>query len=90
VVCLKVIEHTVLHNNPVYSQAVYTQYALPIRKETQVWQPIPMKVGEIAYQICLYVIRKPNLRPGIRDVPQGNGDTSLVLFGKKKHNAKPA
>lgn len=72
-----------------YSKAVYTN--TPYKKEQELLakgekgNPIPMKVGDPSPMKYVFYIVKENRTYDqvLGDVPQGNGDTSLVLFGEK-------
>jgi YVTN family beta-propeller protein len=73
----------------VYSQAVYnnTPYtkAMEFLSEGQEGNPIPMKVGDPSpIKYVFYVIKENRTYDQVLgDMPGGNGDTSLVLFGEK-------
>jgi DNA-binding beta-propeller fold protein YncE len=72
-----------------YSKAVYAN--TPYKKEQELMakgekgNPIPMKVGDPSPMKYVFYIVKENRTYDqvLGDVPQGNGDTSLVLFGEK-------
>lgn len=72
-----------------YSKAVYAN--TPYKKEQELLakgekgNPIPMKVGDSSPMKYVFYIVKENRTYDqvLGDVPQGNGDTSLVLFGEK-------
>lgn len=72
-----------------YSKAVYTN--TPYKKEQELLakgekgNPIPMKVGDSSPMKYVFYIVKENRTYDqvLGDVPEGNGDTSLVLFGEK-------
>ncbi|HLP36047.1 bifunctional YncE family protein/alkaline phosphatase family protein [Lacibacter sp.] len=73
----------------VYSKAVYSNTPYNKEKEMnaagEVGNPIPMKVGAASpIKYVFYVIKENRTYDQVLgDVPQGNGDTSLVLFGEK-------
>lgn len=73
----------------VYSKAVYTNTPYSKEKEMnaagEVGNPIPMKVGAASpIKYVFYVIKENRTYDQVLgDLPQGNGDTSLVLFGEK-------
>ncbi|MCU7551974.1 bifunctional YncE family protein/alkaline phosphatase family protein [Chitinophagaceae bacterium LB-8] len=71
-----------------YSREVYRN--TPYTKETEMKakgqqdNPIPMKVGDKSpIKYVFYIIKENRTYDQVlADVPQGNGDTSLLLFGK--------
>jgi YVTN family beta-propeller protein len=73
----------------IYSQAVY--HNTPYNKEREQMSkgeqgnPIPMKVGEASpIKYVFYIIKENRTYDQVLgDVGEGNGDTSLVLFGKR-------
>jgi len=73
----------------VYSQAVY--HNTPYSKEKELnaqgeaGNPIPMKVGDKSpIRYVFYIIKENRTYDQVLgDVKEGNGDTSLVLFGEK-------
>ncbi len=73
----------------IYSQAVYKN--VPYSKENEMistgeeGNPVPTTVGEESpIKHVFYVIKENRTYDQVLgDIPQGNGDTSLVLFGKK-------
>ena len=73
----------------IYSQSVY--HNTPYKKENEMvstgeeGNPIPSKVGETSpIKHVFYVIKENRTYDQVLgDIPEGNGDTSLVLFGKK-------
>jgi len=73
----------------VYSKAVYQNS--PYNKDNEliakgaVGNPIPMKVGDPSpIKYVFYIIKENRTYDQVLgDMPGGNGDTSLVLFGKK-------
>lgn len=73
----------------VYSKAVYSNTPYNKEKEMnaagEVGNPIPMKVGASSpIKYVFYVIKENRTYDQVLgDVPQGNGDTGLVLFGEK-------
>ncbi|MBC7936178.1 MAG: hypothetical protein H7Y86_12585 [Rhizobacter sp.] len=72
----------------VYSQAVYRNSPYTKEKELnpegEAGNPIPMKVGEASpIKHVFYVIKENRTYDQVLgDVPGGNGDTSLTLFGE--------
>lgn len=82
-------------NNPdtqelsVYSQDVYknTPYNKSTELETQgePGNPIPMKVGDYSpIKYVFYIIKENRTYDQVlSDIPGGNGDTSLLLFGER-------
>ncbi len=72
-----------------YSQKVYENTPYSKHKELNAkgekGNPIPMKVGDASpIKYVFYVIKENRTYDQVLgDVPEGNGDTSLVLFGKK-------
>ncbi|MBC7866126.1 MAG: YncE family protein, partial [Gloeobacteraceae cyanobacterium ES-bin-316] len=72
----------------IYSQAVYANTPYNKKKETEAegmaGNPIPMKVGEKSpIKYVFYVIKENRTYDQVLgDMPKGNGDTSLLLFGK--------
>jgi YVTN family beta-propeller protein len=73
----------------VYSQAVYSNTPYNKKSETEsegmVGNPIPMKRGDKSpIKHVFYVIKENRTYDQVLgDMPKGNGDTTLVLFGKK-------
>jgi YVTN family beta-propeller protein len=72
----------------VYSQQVYKNTPYTKEKETvsgsEAGNPIPKKLGEPSPIKHVFYIVKENRTYDqvLGDIPEGNGDTSLVLFGK--------
>jgi YVTN family beta-propeller protein len=72
-----------------YSKTVYenTPYnkAKELNAEGEVGNPIPMKVGDKSpIKHVFYIIKENRTYDQVLgDIPEGNGDTSLVLFGEK-------
>jgi len=72
----------------IYSQAVYQN--VPYNKENEMvsageeGNPVPKKVGEKSpIKYVFYVIKENRTYDQVLgDIPQGNGDSDLVLFGK--------
>jgi DNA-binding beta-propeller fold protein YncE len=72
----------------IYSQSVYNN--TPYKKEKEMLtsgeegNPVPSKVGEPSpIKYVFYVIKENRTYDQVLgDIPEGNGDTSLVLFGK--------
>lgn len=73
----------------VYSKAVYENTPYSKTKELQAQgekgNPVPMKVGDPSpIKYVFYIIKENRTYDQVLgDVPGGNGDTNLVLFGKK-------
>lgn len=73
----------------VYSKAVYTNtpYSKPKEMNSvgEAGNPIPMKVGDASpIKHVFYIIKENRTYDQVLgDIPKGNGDTSLVLFGEK-------
>ena len=73
----------------VYSKQVYANTPYTKERETvskgEEGNPIPMKVGDASpIKYVFYVIKENRTYDQVLgDIPEGNGDTSLVLFGKK-------
>jgi YVTN family beta-propeller protein len=73
----------------IYSQAVY--HNTPYSKERETFtdgkqgNPIPQKVGDVSpIKYVFYVIKENRTYDQVLgDIPEGNGDKSLVLFGEK-------
>jgi hypothetical protein len=72
-----------------YSKAVYTNTPYTKQRETisqgEKGNPIPMKVGDPSpIKHVFYIIKENRTYDQVLgDVPEGNGDTSLVLFGQR-------
>jgi YVTN family beta-propeller protein len=73
----------------IYSQLVYRNTPYTKEKETtskgEAGNPVPMKVGEKSpIKYVFYVIKENRTYDQVLgDVKEGNGDSSLVLFGEK-------
>lgn len=73
----------------VYSKAAYTNSPYVKEKEMsstgEAGNPIPMKVGGSSpIKHVFYIIKENRTYDQVLgDIPEGNGDTSLVLFGKR-------
>lgn len=73
----------------IYSQSVYKN--TPYNKEKEMYSagekgnPIPSRVGDLSpIKYVFYIIKENRSYDQVLgDIPEGNGDTSLVLFGKK-------
>ncbi|MBL7967823.1 MAG: bifunctional YncE family protein/alkaline phosphatase family protein [Prolixibacteraceae bacterium] len=86
---LQSIEKPTDNQLSIYSQVVYNN--TPYNKENEMvskgeeGNPIPSKVGELSpIKYVFYVIKENRTYDQVLgDLPQGNGDTSLVLFGRK-------
>jgi hypothetical protein len=72
-----------------YSKQVYANTPYTKEKETQsegeAGNPIPMKVGDASpIKYVFYIIKENRTYDQVlSDVPGGNGDTSLLLFGER-------
>jgi hypothetical protein len=72
-----------------YSKAVYANTPFTKDKESissgEAGNPIPMKVGDASpIKYVFYVIKENRTYDQVlSDIPGGNGDTSLLLFGEK-------
>ncbi len=73
----------------VYSKAVYKNTPYSKEKEMnargEAGNPIPMKVGDKSpIKYVFYIIKENRTYDQVLgDIPEGNGDTSLVLFGER-------
>ncbi|RYY19382.1 MAG: hypothetical protein EOO04_22130 [Chitinophagaceae bacterium] len=73
----------------IYSKAVYTNSPFSKDKEVnsagETGNPIPMKVGDKSpIKYVFYIIKENRTYDQVLgDVPGGNGDTSIVLFGER-------
>lgn len=73
----------------IYSEFVYQNTPYTKEKELnakgEAGNPIPMKVGDISpVKYVFYIIKENRTYDQVlSDMPGGNGDTSLLLFGKK-------
>ena len=85
---LQVVETPDEEQLGIYSRAVYEN--IPYSKETEMvssgeaGNPVPMTVGEKSpIKYVFYVIKENRTYDQVLgDLPQGNGDSSLVLFGR--------
>lgn len=73
-----------LYSQQVYQNTPYNKYK-ELHAEGDENSPIPMKVGDnTSIKYVFYIIKENRTYDQVLgDVPQGNGDTSLVLFGEK-------
>ena len=86
---LQAIETPDLEQLAAFSQAVYKN--VPYNKENEMvsageeGNPIPMKVGEKSpIKYVFYIIKENRTYDQVLgDIPKGNGDPNLVLFGKE-------
>ncbi len=73
----------------VYTQKVYENTPYSKEKELhangEIGNPIPSKVGDVSpIKYVFYIIKENRTYDQVlSDIPQGNGDTSLLLFGRK-------
>ncbi len=86
---MSIISEPSLKQLSVYSQVVYKNTPYSKEKEMQAkgeaGNPIPMKVGDKSpIKYVFYIIKENRTYDQVLgDVPGGNGDTSLVLFGQR-------
>ncbi len=86
---LSIIDIPIDKQLSIYSQAVYhnTPYTKEkeLKAEGQSGNPIPYKVGDASpIKYVFYVIKENRTYDQVLgDIKEGNGDTSLVLFGEK-------
>jgi len=85
---LSIIKEPSVVELAVYSKAVYTNTTYTKERELNAGgekgNPIPMKVGDPSpIKYVFYIIKENRTYDQVLgDMPEGNGDTSLVLFGK--------
>ncbi len=85
---LSIINEPSANELAVFSKAVYTNTPYSKEKELQAegakGNPVPMKVGDTSpIKYVFYVIKENRTYDQVLgDMKEGNGDTSLVLFGK--------
>lgn len=72
------------YSKMVYSNTPYTKEK-ELHAKGEAGNPIPMKVGDASpIKYVFYVIKENRTYDQVLgDMPEGNGDTSLVLFGEK-------
>ncbi len=72
------------YSKKVYQNTPYTK-AKELQAAGEVGNPIPMKVGDTSpIKHVFYIIKENRTYDQVLgDMPEGNGDTSLVLFGEK-------
>ncbi|HTE28060.1 beta-propeller fold lactonase family protein [Flavitalea sp.] len=86
---MSIIDEPTDANLAIYSKAVYTNSPFSKDRETnsagEAGNPIPMKVGEKSpIKYVFYIIKENRTYDQVLgDVPEGNGDTSIVLFGER-------
>ncbi|MCX6318325.1 MAG: bifunctional YncE family protein/alkaline phosphatase family protein [Bacteroidetes bacterium] len=86
---LSIIDEPNENKLAVYSKAVYANTPYTKERETiakgEAGNPIPVKVGDPSpIKYVFYVIKENRTYDQVLgDLPEGNGDTSLVLFGEK-------
>jgi YVTN family beta-propeller protein len=72
-----------------YSKMVYQNTPYTKERETiskgEAGNPIPMKVGDVSpIKYVFYIVKENRTYDQVLgDIPEGNGDTSLVLFGER-------
>lgn len=73
-----------LYSQQVYQNTPYNRYK-ELHAEGEAGNPIPVKVGDTSpVKYVFYIIKENRTYDQVLgDVPEGNGDTSLVLFGEK-------
>ena len=73
-----------LHSTQVYANTPYTKEK-ELNSEGERGNPIPMKVGDPSpIKHVFYIIKENRTYDQVLgDMPEGNGDTSLVLFGER-------
>ena len=74
----------VLHSRQVYANTPYTKEK-EMNAQGEAGNPIPMKVGDPSpIKYVFYIIKENRTYDQVLgDMPEGNGDTSLVLFGQR-------
>jgi len=77
-------EQLAAYSKAVYTNTPYTEKS-DYQSEGQSGNPIPMRVGDPSpIRYVFYVIKENRTYDQVLgDMPEGNGDTSLVLFGEK-------
>ncbi|MBI1779894.1 MAG: bifunctional YncE family protein/alkaline phosphatase family protein, partial [Sphingobacteriales bacterium] len=72
------------YSKTVYKNTPYTKDK-ELNAEGEKGNPIPMKVGDLSpIKYVFYIIKENRTYDQVLgDMPEGNGDTSLVLFGEK-------
>ncbi|MBS1920029.1 MAG: bifunctional YncE family protein/alkaline phosphatase family protein [Bacteroidetes bacterium] len=86
---MSIINEPVAKQLSVYSQAVYHNSPYSKGKEMisngEAGNPVPMKVGGVSpIKYVFYIIKENRTYDQVLgDMQEGNGDTSLVLFGEK-------
>ena len=73
-----------LHSTQVYANTPYTKEK-ELNSEGEPGNPIPMRVGDPSpIKHVFYIIKENRTYDQVLgDMPEGNGDTSLVLFGER-------
>ncbi|MFZ4771806.1 MAG: beta-propeller fold lactonase family protein, partial [Ferruginibacter sp.] len=85
---LSIIDEPTTEELAIYSKAVYSNTPYSKEKELnafgEIGNPIPMKVGAASpIKHVFYVIKENRTYDQVlSDIPGGNGDTSLLLFGE--------
>ncbi len=86
---LSIIDEPTVAELTIYSKAVYKNTPYSKERETtslgEKGNPIPMKVGDKSpIKYVFYIIKENRTYDQVLgDIPEGNGDTSLVLFGER-------
>jgi len=86
---MSIIDEPTMERLATYSKTVYNNTPYTKEKELnskgEVGNPIPMKVGDPSpIKYVFYVIKENRTYDQVLgDMPEGNGDTSLVLFGER-------
>jgi hypothetical protein len=78
------IEKLATYSKTVYDNTPYTKER-ELNSKGEAGNPIPMKVGDASpIKYVFYVIKENRTYDQVLgDIPEGNGDTSLVLFGER-------
>jgi phospholipase C len=78
------IEKLATYSKTVYDNTPYTKER-ELNSKGEAGNPIPMKVGDPSpIKYVFYVIKENRTYDQVLgDIPEGNGDTSLVLFGER-------
>ncbi len=86
---MTIIDEPFANQLAAYSKSVYENTPYTKEKELtskgEIGNPIPMKVGDASpIKYVFYVVKENRTYDQVLgDMPNGNGDTSLVLFGEK-------
>jgi YVTN family beta-propeller protein len=86
---MSIIDEPTAKQLAVYSKQVYANTPFTKERETKSMgepgNPVPMKIGDPSpIKYVFYIIKENRTYDQVLgDIPEGNGDTSLVLFGEK-------